>query len=246
MKTRRAGCIPVIMVMMCTACCCLAGASAAQEQAAASAADIRPPVIEHEPLADFPAGMPLRIQARVSDDSGVREVILFYRAQGAVQYQQMPMRRAPGSNLYAADLPAGLGPRIEYFIRASDTVGNSVLGNLFDPYLINVTGNVPGNVPGNATGNVAPPVVPNVASGIVSAEQAAVDAGPAPATAFDRAAAASGERGTRHWVWIGVGMLAVAALVSAGGGGGGGSAGAPPSAAPRDDTGAVTINAPLP
>jgi hypothetical protein len=227
MGAGRAGGMPVIMAWL-WSMCCLAGAATAQEAVTASAADILPPLIEHEPLSTFPAGMPLRIQARVTDDSGVRDVILFYRPAGSAQYRQLPMLRAPGASLYAANLPPGLGPRIEYFIRASDSVGNSVLGNLFDPHLITVTA-----------------AVEPVAHASAAPASAPVPAAVAFDDASERVSGARPERGVRRWVWVGVGVLAAAALASAGGGGGG--TGAPPAAAPRDgDTGPVTISAPLP
>lgn len=207
------------------------------------AGDIEPPQITHTPLEEFPAGLPLRIQARVTDDSGVREVTLFYRSEGGTEYRRVAMRKAPGSNLYSADLPARAGPRIEYFIQASDAVGNTVLGRVFDPYVLTVleeSGQEPrtsGDLAGEPA-SAAPPAAP------------ARPDRPAPGAIQAAVAAAADEDadddGISRWVWVGLGVLALGALAASGGGGGGGEAnpGAPPAGA--SGTGTVTITAPVP
>lgn len=206
------------------------------------AGDIVPPEIVHTPLEEFPAGLPLRIQARVTDESGVADVTLFYRAEGDSEYRRVTMRKAPGSNLYSADLPARAGPRIEYFIQASDEAGNTVLGRLFDPYLLTVLPEAP-----------AAPETPAVAAtesmqaapaGVPGRSERARTASAALAAAADEG---SSERGISRWVWVGLGVVAIAALAGAAGGGGGG--GEPDPAVPpagTAGTGTVTITAPVP
>lgn len=98
--------------------------------------DTTPPEILHTPLTAFPAGMPLRVQALVRDDVAVGEVILLYRSPGDNEYRSVTMLEAPGSDIYSADLPETAGPRIEYFIQASDAAGNAAPDRAQEPYLI--------------------------------------------------------------------------------------------------------------
>lgn len=222
----------VAAVLLIPAMACLAQARADGEVRTLPGGDILPPEIIHTPLEEFPAGMPLRIQARVTDDTGVKDVILFYRNAGEAEYRQLRMLSAAGSNLYAATLPDGAGPRVEYFIRASDVAGNSVLGKLFDPYVITI-------IPAARETDLArtlspPPPAPRVQQTSPS---------PAAATAPAVAGAGAGERrGMNRWIWVGIGVVAVAALASSGGGGGGGGGGGDAD----DGTGTVTITAPVP
>lgn len=219
----------------------MAVSGAAEDMADGSAADVSPPVITHTPPEHFRAGAPLRIHARVTDDSGVHEVTLFHRDAGEQEYRQLSMRRERASDFYVAELPPGSGPRIEYFIRATDTVGNTLLGRLFDPYATTVLAAAP-EEPG-APGSAAT-VIP----------LSSVPAG-APPAANPVLTADEPRGGMPRWVWIGLGALAVAAVASgAGGGGGGGGAvvapgadpGSDPGAAPGAGSGTVTITAPVP
>lgn len=213
---------------------CPLAAPAQDESVQSAAADIMPPTIVHTPLERFPAGMPLRIQARVTDQTGVREVVLFYRNAGESQYRRMPMVRISNSSLYAATLPSDAGSRVEYYIQAADVAGNSVLGNLFDPYVVAIEpasrdaiASSASPVTGGAAATSAPPA---------SAPQSAM----APVGTAER-------RGISRWVWVGIGVVAVAALATAGGGGGsGGGGGAGNVPDPTPGTGSVTINAPVP
>lgn len=101
--------------------------------------DTTPPEIRHTPLTEFPAGMPLRVQATVTDDVEVAEVTLMYRGAGDSEYWRLPMLEAPGSDIYSADLPDTAGPRIEYFIQASDREGNATPDQTLAPYVVTVT-----------------------------------------------------------------------------------------------------------
>jgi hypothetical protein len=101
--------------------------------------DATPPEIIHTPLTEFPAGMPLRVQATVTDNVGISEVTLIYRSADDSEYRRLPMLEAPGSDIYAADLPDAAGPRIEYFIQATDGNGNTTPDQMPEPYVITVT-----------------------------------------------------------------------------------------------------------
>lgn len=153
-----------------------------------------PPTVTHTPLSEFPAGMPIRIQATVTDNEGIREVAVFYREVGSTVYQRMKMLEAPGKDIYSVDMPALAGSRIEYFIQATDLAGNLSPDQLVEPYVLTLK---------------------PVASSKTATAQA-----PAP----DGAAAqqSAKKEGINKWVWIGLGVVAAGALLSAGGGGGGG------------------------
>ncbi|MDX9741420.1 MAG: hypothetical protein RBT81_09620 [Gammaproteobacteria bacterium] len=194
--------------------------------------DISPPVITHVPQDTFRADAALRIHARVVDESGVDEVVLFHRNAGELEYRQTRMAPDRGADFYVAELPAGSGPRIEYFIRATDTAGNTLLGRLFDPYVTTVLA---------ADEAVAsPPSAAAVIPLAPAAQQAPAE------TARPAFAAPGGERsGLPRWAWIGLGVVAVAVVAAGAGGGGGGGDAAPPGA-PDAGVGTVTITAPVP
>lgn len=213
MSANHSGCAVILLFVLSMAC-----------PFTLQAGDIMPPTIVHTPLERFPSGMPLRIQARVTDETGVREVVLFYRSAGEGQYRRLPMTNMANSSLYAATLPNDVGPRIEYYIQAADTAGNAVLGKLFDPYVVVVEPN---------------------SYGVSGQTDAAASPSPRPASQSAVTQTASGERrGISRWVWVGVGVVALAAIAGAGGGGDH-DAGGSPAPAPGG-TGSVTINAPVP
>jgi hypothetical protein len=49
------------------------------------------------------------------------------------------MLEAPGSDIYSADLPDAAGPVIEYFIQATDGIGNTTPDQIHEPYVITVS-----------------------------------------------------------------------------------------------------------
>ncbi len=154
-----------------------------------------PPRVTHTPLSEFPAGMPIRIQATVTDNEGIREVAVFYREVGSTEYQRIKMLEAPGKDIYSVDLPASTGSRIEYIIQATDLAGNISPEQLVEPYLVTLK---------------------PVAVAKTAAPQAADSAAAQQATK---------KEGINKWVWIGLGVVAAGVLLSSGGGGGGGDAG---------------------
>lgn len=160
-------------------------------------ADTIPPTVTHTPLSEFPAGMPIRIQATVTDNVGIKEVTVFYREAGSSVYQRMTMLEAPGRDIYSVDLPAAAGSRIEYFIQATDLAGNIAPEQLVEPYVI----------------ALRPVDVATTGIGQAGAESAQKDA--------------TGLKGVNKWVWIGLGVVAAGVLLSSGDGGGGGGGGGP-------------------
>ncbi|MDR2877209.1 MAG: hypothetical protein LBV36_04110 [Chromatiales bacterium] len=221
MSARRSGRAAVVALLM---ICPLAG----------QASDIDPPTVAHTPPEKFSSGETLRILARVTDEMGVDEVVLFYRSAGEISYRQMPMVSASGSSLYSAILPDDVGPRIEYYIQASDTAGNVVLGKLFDPYVVLVE-----QTSFSAAGDgVASATTPSAAQPTTAIQ---TSSGASLGTSADE------RRGINRWVWVGIGAVVLAAIAGLSDSGGGGAHDAQSGPAPAPSgTGSVTINAPLP
>ncbi|VAX26454.1 hypothetical protein MNBD_NITROSPIRAE01-480 [hydrothermal vent metagenome] len=89
--------------------------------------DIFAPRIRHQPLEEaLQTGTPHRIEARVSDNIGVSEVILYYRKQGQEIYSSINMetiwRGEYMTQIPKEDIEA---PGIEYYIQARDHAGNT-------------------------------------------------------------------------------------------------------------------------
>jgi hypothetical protein len=90
--------------------------------------DRTPPTVDHAPWKECDAGVPLEIQARVSDQSAVAKVLLYYRpTRQTMEYSVIPMTSK--GDKYSAVIP---GPAITkefdimYYIEAVDEHGNGV------------------------------------------------------------------------------------------------------------------------
>ena len=165
--------------------------------------DITAPLVRHDPPEQAAsAGQPLEILAVITDETGVKEVNLFYRAQGNVEYFGVNMA-LQGDDIYQAVIPQDdvVEPGLEYYIQAADKAGNVVLrGFSFEPLIITVT-----------------PFIPELEDEMIA--KAPKDE-PLFKTEF------SGEKPwyKKWWVWtIAGGVVIVAAAAGGGGGGGGGS-----------------------
>ena len=91
--------------------------------------DRYPPHIEHERVRTAAPGLPLRIAARVSDPSGVRDVRLRYRSVRQFDDYATLAMQPDGTGTYAATVPAGVITRewdFMYFIEAIDARGNGL------------------------------------------------------------------------------------------------------------------------
>ena len=88
------------------------------------AADLQPPIMTHEPLAEAPRGRPVVIRARIEDESPVFAPALFLRPVGAPEY--VAVRMTPtGEGVFEARIPASeVQNDIEYFLEAFDNLGN--------------------------------------------------------------------------------------------------------------------------
>lgn len=116
--------------------------------------DLEGPVVQHSPSADpVNSGSPVTISATVTDNVGVKYVIVNYRSAGSKEYRQAPMQQI-GDNLYSATIPAVhvQNSALEYYLEAVDLSGNTVLRGLdFQPMIISVS---PQTIPNVATESV--------------------------------------------------------------------------------------------
>ena len=161
----------------------------ADAQLSLPATDVTAPNVVQTPITK-PAlsGSAQEITATVTDDTGVKSVILFYRAVGDKSYNRKTMLRIVGSDNYSAVIDHMPGKGLEYYIQAEDTQGNSVLhGYSFSPLVIHTEENMP-----------------------ASKQKAIAQTG----EGGEKKATSSKYK----WLWIGLGVLAVGALASGGGG----------------------------
>ena len=166
----------------------------AAEGLALPAGDVIAPEITAPPITKkIPPGERTTIHATVTDNIGVKNVTIFYRDMGAIDFKRTEMMRELGTkDEYMATLPEIMAPGIEYYIQATDNAGNTILhGHTFSPLTL----------------TVSPDVLPQEGQdAMVIAPQEEAVAKPA--------------KGINKWVWIGLGVLAVGALAGGGGGGG--------------------------
>ncbi len=180
--------------------------------------DLVAPVIQHTPISEeLPPGQAAEVTAKVTDNVGVEEVILYYRDIDNADFKRMKMKRDLDSDSYTAKLPVVTSPGLEYYIQATDLAGNTLLfGHSFSPLTI----------------TVAPAAVADEAAAV-----AAVEVDTKPSEKEEKS-------GMSKWIWIGLGAVAVGALAASGGGGDDAGGGDPIQ--PASTTGTVTITGPVP
>lgn len=152
--------------------------------------DVIAPVIKHAPNTSIiPAGGFIDIHATVTDNSGVKDVIVFYRNKiDPKDFKRIKMTRELGGDFYSVSLPAAMAPGIEYYIQATDHAGNTILhGHTFSPLTVTVSTDAPAQE--------------ETEKRVMVLED-------------DTVVAPS--KGVNKWVWIGLGVLIVGA--AAGGG----------------------------
>ena len=91
------------------------------------AVDTTPPRIEHTPPDGCSVDAPCFVEARITDDSGVFDPTLLFRAAGASTFERTPMKAVAGdAALFRATLPAALlaSGDVEYLVEAFDVQGN--------------------------------------------------------------------------------------------------------------------------
>jgi len=103
--------------------------------------DLKAPVVTYTPITDTEEAKALQVYAMVSDDVGVKEVMLYYRIGDIGDFIAVPM--GPFLGAYTATIPASaVTPHtLQYYITASDVNGNMAVvpsGAPDDPYTVNV------------------------------------------------------------------------------------------------------------
>ncbi|VAX33249.1 hypothetical protein MNBD_NITROSPIRAE01-847 [hydrothermal vent metagenome] len=205
--------------------------------------DIFAPLIRHQPLEEaLQSGGAYKIEARVSDNIGVTEVILYYRTHGNEPYSSINMESIWQGD-YSAVIPKEdiAEPGLEYYIQASDKAGNiSQRAFPFSPLTIDVL-----VAPKDKSTDPVPPIpIPPVAKKedtMLTNEILPFERKPfALSTEKPVETQAISEKKPwykKWWVWTIA--LAVIGGVAAGSGGGGGGAGAP-------TTGSIDVSGPVP
>lgn len=96
------------------------------------------PVIEHTPVTKAYLGSNLTVRATVTDNMGVREVKLYYRAVGQTEWKTANMSGTGGrySAVIYGDMISGAG--IEYYICAYDGISYAYAGSADVPFQVAV------------------------------------------------------------------------------------------------------------
>ncbi len=107
------------------------------EQLSLPSGDLVAPKISQEKYIDkVEAGADHEITVTVTDNVGVNQVILYYRAIGTEKYIPLAMNNVANTDNYHATLTSDKikAPGVEYYVQAVDNAGNSVLhGYSFSP-----------------------------------------------------------------------------------------------------------------
>jgi len=103
--------------------------------------DDQPPVIQHTPVKEAWSGEKIPINARITDDIGVRSATLYYRQKGTDTWRSVLMKN--NGTQYTAEIPSEdvVPGVIEYYIQAEDYAlnkGVSPQGGASSPYEITV------------------------------------------------------------------------------------------------------------
>jgi hypothetical protein len=87
--------------------------------------DLDSPVIVHDPSRKAQNGKALPIAATISDPSGVKSASLYYRTIGQTKYDRVDMEVQDGA-VFTTTIPdfIVIGEGVEYYITATDSVGN--------------------------------------------------------------------------------------------------------------------------
>lgn len=177
------------------------------------------PAIQHEPPALILLGESALLEATVSDNRAVKEVLLFYRTVGDDDYLSLTMEPI-GESRYRASLPSEevREPGLEYYIQAIDSAGNIARqGFPFSPLEVIVSAASPEGQQEDFTERIFPEQERGV--GLKTEETTAKP------------------WYKKWWVWTIAGAVAIGAAAAAGGGGGGGN---------KSENGSATISGPMP
>jgi len=157
---------------------------------------VAPSVTQETYIDNIEPGQDYEITVTVKDDVGVQQVILYYRDVGSDVYKTQAMLPIDKTDDYTGKIIGDeiSEPGIEYYIKATDQAGNTLLhGYSFSPLSVKTVGSdgIANTTSSSGLGELA-----NNDSSIFS----------------------------NKWFWIGVGVLVLGAAASGGGGGGGGAA----------------------
>ncbi len=101
--------------------------------------DGQPPVIIHKPVASARVGGALRVRAKVDDNTGVSEVILYHRKTGGPDYTTSPMFQV-SRGVFEGSAPRLYAEGAQYYIKAIDISGNiSTDASRAAPHNVSVT-----------------------------------------------------------------------------------------------------------
>jgi len=156
---------------------------------------IAPSVVQETYIDNIEPENDYNIIVTVKDEVGVEQVMLYYRETGADVYKTQKMTPVGGkTDDYTGTIKAEeiAEPGIEYYIKATDQAGNTLLhGYSFSPLSVKTVGS----------------------DGIANTSSH---------EGFGQLAAKNDSIFNNKWFWIGVGVLVLGAAASGGGGGGGG------------------------
>lgn len=170
------------------------------DELALPATDVTAPVLElKNPISKIEAGKDYQILVTATDNTAVKDVIIFYRVIGSRVYQNKIMRNVPNTDDYTITLSADelQNEGVEYYIQGTDPAGNTLLlGYAFSPIAVAV-------------------------------EQHSYKEQVASSTTLESKESEKEPKSkeTNKWLWIGLGVLAVGAIAASSGGGGGGGGG---------------------
>ena len=110
---------------------------------ASAIADEEGPLIEHTPLEEVVEGQAFKIEARVTDESGVNGVWLHYKQAGSDNEWKNNAMEEDVSGLYVYRFDGGslVPPSLDYYIQAEDSSANKNQeqdGFEFEPYRLSV------------------------------------------------------------------------------------------------------------
>lgn len=106
--------------------------------------DVEPPFVVHEPVeGPVPAGEGIDIEALADDENGVAGVTLYFRVQGVGDFLSVDLADLAGTWSGRIPAPVVAPPAIEYYLAATDGVGNrgfAPAGGPAAPYVVAVEG----------------------------------------------------------------------------------------------------------
>jgi hypothetical protein len=110
------------------------------DQLSLPSGDLVAPEIKQDKYVDtVKVGVDHPISVKVTDNVGVKQVTLYYRAIGTEEYKRKGMTRVGKTDEYKTTISSDLitPPGVEYYIQAMDYAGNTVLyGYSFSPLAV--------------------------------------------------------------------------------------------------------------